>query len=254
MDHQAYIRQIPGADTAVLFLHGIAGMPNHFVTQIPLVDLVPESWSVYNVLLHGHGGSVEDFSRSSMARWKAQVREIFADICAAHERVVIVGHSMGTLFAMQMALERPEKVAFLFLLAVPLRPKLGLAAVNNSLRLALGRTREDRPGETAIRSACGVAPTAKLWKYIGWTPRFLELFWEIGITERRMQDLAVPGVVFQSGRDELVSRHSGRRLERIGALKLYSIGNSTHFYYAPEDRERVRQAFCQQMRCNFSNL
>ena len=50
MPHREYIRLVPGADTAVLFLHGIAGTPRHFDARLPLVHLVPENWSVYTVL------------------------------------------------------------------------------------------------------------------------------------------------------------------------------------------------------------
>ena len=122
MEHKEYIRIIPEADTAVLFVHGIVGTPNHFITQIPLVDLVPENWSVYNVLLDGHGKGVEDFSRTSMKKWKEQVWRIFEQLAEEHDRVIIAAHSMGTLFAMQLAILHPEKVPFLFLVAVPMRP------------------------------------------------------------------------------------------------------------------------------------
>lgn len=58
MEHREYVRIVPGAKTAVLFMHGIVGTPNHFRDLLPLVDLVPDDWSVYNVLLPGHGGTV----------------------------------------------------------------------------------------------------------------------------------------------------------------------------------------------------
>ena len=36
MIHQEYVRKVPGADTAVLFIHGIVGTPNHFTDLISL--------------------------------------------------------------------------------------------------------------------------------------------------------------------------------------------------------------------------
>ena len=43
MEHREYRRIVSGADTAVMFLHGIVGTPNHFRDLIPLVDLVPKT-------------------------------------------------------------------------------------------------------------------------------------------------------------------------------------------------------------------
>ena len=77
MDQNDYIRIVPGADTGVLFIHGIAGTPEHFTKLIPLVQMVPESYSVYNLLLDGHGKTAKDFGKSSMKIWKRQVLDAF---------------------------------------------------------------------------------------------------------------------------------------------------------------------------------
>ena len=67
MKHKEYKRIVPEAETAVLFIHGIAGTPNHFKDFLPLV---PKEFSVYNLLLDGHGGKTEDFSKTSMKKWE----------------------------------------------------------------------------------------------------------------------------------------------------------------------------------------
>lgn len=243
MIHQEYIRLVPGARTAVLFIHGIVGTPNHFRDLIPLVPLVPENWSVYNLLLDGHGKNVRDFSHTSMKKWKAQVRAIFESLTRTHEQVVIVGHSMGTLFAMQLALEWPEKVPLLFLIAVPMRPGVRISGMVRVLRMVFGLTREDRPIELATRDVCGVTTTRKLWKYIGWIPRFLELFAEIYRTEKVMGNLTVPCVAYQSEKDELVMNRSRKILEKSGVMEVYNLLNSTHFYYDSGDQRIVQDDF-----------
>ena len=58
--HKEYKRIVNGADSAVLFIHGILGTPNHFKEFIPLV---PKEYSVHNLLLDGHGKGVKEFSR-----------------------------------------------------------------------------------------------------------------------------------------------------------------------------------------------
>lgn len=247
MEHKAYVRIVPGADTAVLLIHGIVGTPNHFRDLLPMVALIPEEWSVYNVLLDGHGKNVEDFSRTSMKKWKSQVRTIFESLAKTHDRILIVGHSMGTLFAMELALEYPDKIPLLFLLAVPMRPGLRFSGIVRVLRMVFGYTREDSPLECATRDVCGVKTTRMLWKYIPWLPRFLELFLQIYQTERKMGKLSVPCVAYQSDKDELVMNCSGKLLERSGVVEVRNLPDSTHFYYAPEDTKTVLTDFANRM-------
>lgn len=243
MKHAEMIRLVPGADTAVLFIHGIVGTPNHFTTQISMLDLVPETWSLYNVLLEGHGMGVKEFARSSMKQWKAQVWRIFQDLAKTHERVILVAHSMGTLFSIQLALENPEKVPFLFLIGVPLRPGLRLFGIVNSLRIAFNCVREDHPLEKALRDDCGVRTSPWLWQYIGWIPRFLELFREIYRTEKVLKELKVPCTAYQSKKDELVSNFTRRVLARSGVVEIVDLPESTHCYYAPRDAALLRADF-----------
>lgn len=244
MSHAEYKRIIPGADTAVLFIHGIVGTPNHFRDLIPLVQQVPENWSVHNLLLDGHGKKAEDFAASSMEKWKKQVWSAFEKLARQHQQVVIVAHSMGTLFAMQLALEFPDKIPFLFLLGVPLRPGIRLTMIRDLLRMVFGKL----PVDSVLWKASGVTTTRKLWKYLAWIPRYLELFREIYITERVMGDLKVPCVAYQSETDELVSNRTRRLLEHSGVMEVYNLMGSTHFYYAPEDREMVLSDFAARIK------
>lgn len=248
--HEEYIRRVPGAKTAVLFIHGIVGTPNHFRDLMPLVSLVPDDWSIHNVRLPGHGGSVRDFGRSSMKAWKTYVQQAFDALAKEHERVFVAAHSMGTLFALQLAVSHSDQIPQLFLLAVPMRPGLRWFAVQNVFRVALDRVRPDRPLEVATRQACGVEVSKALWRYFGWIPRFLELFREIHKTEKRLVDLRVPSIAWQSGRDELVANHSGKILRRYPVIDLRELTGSSHFYYTDADKKRVLEAFrelCDEM-------
>lgn len=243
MNVKSEIRIVPSADTAVMLIHGIVGTPRHFVTQIPLVDLIPEDWSVYNLLLDGHGGTIEDFAHTSRKKWDHQVRTVFRQLAQSHDRVILVGHSMGTLFSLQLAKENPEKVPAMLLLAVPLWPKYGLRAINCSLRLAFNRIREDRPREVGIRGACGTTPSPWVWRYIPWIPRFLDLFWEIYITHGILGDVQAHCRVFQSRTDELVCRISSKPLRKLHDLHMTELMESGHFHYSAGDINRIRQAF-----------
>lgn len=241
MKHREYRRIVPGAENAVLFIHGICGTPNHFVECIPMVSWVPEGYSVQNILLPGHGGRAADFGASSLQAWRCHVRRAFCRLAKTHRRVYIAAHSMGTLFALELAVEFPGKIPGMVLLGVPLRPHLSPGAVNGSARLMLGRL---RPGhrETAIAAACGIETTLRLWEYIPWLPRYAELFAQIARTEKILPGLTVPTWVFQSKRDELVSNATWPVLEKY-PVKRELLENSGHFYYDKEETERVRDCF-----------
>lgn len=243
MEHFETRRLIPGAKYAVLFIHGIVGTPNHFRVVLPLEELVPETWSIYNIRQPGHGRSVRDFGRSNIDQWRCHAKAAFEELAARHDKVLVVGHSLGTLFAMQLALEYPEKIAQLFLVAAPMRPWVRLFGAVNCVKLAFGLIREDRPLEWATKNVCGVNATPFVWQYIPWIPRFFELFAEIARTERIMGKLNVPCVAWQSRKDELVSNFSTPVLRKSGVMEVHELANSTHFYYAPDDLKLLRCEF-----------
>ena len=239
MAHMAYKRIVPGADAAVLFIHGIVGTPDHFRVLIPLEQIVPEAWSVCNLLLPGHGGTAEDFGHSSMEEWKSCVRAAFEELVQTHRQVVIVAHSMGTLFAMQLAVEYPGKVPLLFLLGVPMRPFVRPHMMLDSVRMVYGAL----PSGHVLWKAGSVKLTRRLWTYLSWIPRYLELFGEIRRTEKLIGKVRVPCIVWQSGKDELVANCSRRVLEHNGVENLYHMPESGHFFYTPQDQNRICQEF-----------
>ena len=245
MAHEPYIRMVSGADTAVLFLHGICGTPEHFRKVIPLEEMVPEHISVYNLCLEGHGAAVSDFAASSGEKWRGQIFKAYEVLARRHDKVYVVGHSMGTLFAIQLAAACPEKVTKLFLLAVPMRPCLKPVMVWNVFCLVFGKDRDAPEYRNGLVKASGIRTTRRLWKYIPWIPRFLDLFREIRRTERVLPDVKADCRCYQSQRDELVFRSSENVLGRNTEFQIHKLKDSSHFYYAPDDRTRILSDFDQ---------
>ncbi len=242
MPHREVVRIVPNARVAVLFLHGIVGTPRHFDNRLPLVHLVPEDWSVYSVLLPGHGGSVEDFSNSTMKQWKSYVRKTFYRLANSHEKVIIVGHSMGTLFALQLAVKFPKKVGFLFLLGSAICPWVSLAAIKHCLRLTSG-VENRTEAESDMLASGSVTLSKNLLNYIPWIPNMLCLLKEADKTKKIIPNLTVQTIVFQSKNDELVSARSAKYLSENQMVKLTVLQESGHFGYSLDDTRRVQQAF-----------
>ncbi len=225
------------ADAAVLLLHGILGTPRHFDFLLPLL---PEGWSKWAILLPGHGGSVRDFSRSSMEKWKAAVESAMQELSESHERVYIVGHSMGTLLAVHAAKKFPGKVSGIFALAMPLRIRFSPRALRTCLHTAFRKPESDTPFQRVCRKACSVSLSKNPLSYIGWIPRYLELFALSREIRKAMTTLESPCTAIQSACDELVSPAS---LECMGKAKALALPDSSHYFYSEADRKTIENEF-----------
>ena len=168
MAHEEYIRHTDG-DRVVLFIHGFLGSPEHFEK---FIELVPKDYGIYNVLLYGHGGTVKDFSSASMKIWKSQILKILKELDEKYKEIIIVSHSMGTLFSYSLAIKYPEKIKTMLLLATPLKIGLKWTACVNSLKSLFGIISDDDEVGKAYNKAHSVRLNLKLWEYIGWIPRY----------------------------------------------------------------------------------
>ncbi|HZK42285.1 MAG TPA: alpha/beta fold hydrolase [Clostridia bacterium] len=238
--HQAYRRDLPDSRQAILFIHGICGSPVFFED---FYQKVPSSWSLSSLLLEGHGGGTRDFTSSSMAAWKAQVAEEVDRLADQHDALMIVGHSMGTLLAIEQSLRRPETIKSLFLLALPLAVRPRPAAVTHSVRTALGLNRSQKPALQAARRVYGIQPDRKIWRYLGFIPRYWELMKEMRASRERLLEVRVPVHVFQSKKDEVVSPRTTAYLMKNPRMDLAVLEKSDHKYHPPADKAFLLEAF-----------
>ena len=229
------IREIPNGTKAILMIHGILGRPGHFT---PFMDSIPEDFSVYNILLDGHGGSAKEFSRSSMKKWREQALAWAKQLTEQYETVVIAGHSMGCLFAIEAAALYPQQIKAIFLLAPALRIRLTFSAVWGSIKTALGVSADQDPMMRAKLDACGVVLPSNPLQYLSWLPRFAELLKESAAIRKQAANLIVPSVVLLSKKGELVSPRSGDFF--TSRANIHLLPNSTHYYYPPADLKTIR--------------
>lgn len=238
MAHTPCQRIVPGADTAVIFIHGILGTPDHF---LPFLPLIPENVSVINLLLDGHGEGVREFSRTSMAKWEAQVSTAVDSVLAAHQKVYLAAHSLGTLLAIEQAVKKP--ITGLFLLAVPIRLGLKARVFSTCWKVCRGKIKSTDLYALAAQRCCGITQHKNLLLYLGWLPRFWELLVKIRKTQKLLPRLSVPATAYQSAKDELVSKRSVCYLKSHCNSKVCVLENSTHYYYEPQDLAFLQKAF-----------
>ncbi len=230
--HAQVKRIVPGAACAVLFIHGIVGTPRMFDKW---VDMVPETWSLHNMLLPGHGGTAADFGRASMQKWTEHVRHALDELRQSHERVYIVGHSMGTLLAIREAVRNDKKIAGMLLLCVPLRIFPEPIAMLKKLPKGLGIGDSGAP----LHTYYGIAPEWRVWRYIRWIPRYLELFGESRAARRDVKRLTVPTAALMAERDELVSLRSERDMADVPCITLMRLPNAKHYDHPLQAQEII---------------
>lgn len=237
--HKEYKHIAEDGQKAVLFIHGIVGTPNHFRAFLPLV---PQGVSVWNLLLDGHGKGVRDFSKTSMKKWESQVQAAVEELARSHQEIYIVAHSMGTLLAIGQACQN-EKIRGLFLLAVPLRVSLKPRAVGAAFKVCFGKIKEDDYFALAVKESCGIQPDKNLFRYIGWIPRYLELFRKIRRTRKNLHLLKIPTQAYQSAKDCMVSIRSTKLLQKNPAISVTVLPESDHHYYAPQELAMLLEHF-----------
>lgn len=240
MNHKEYVRDIDNGKTAVLFIHGILGTPNHFDDMI---KILPDTVAVHNLLLPGHGQTPKEFARSSMKKWKNYVFNRLDTLFNRYEEVYIVAHSMGTLFAIEGAIERPDKIKGLFLLAVPLCPMPKPSAAWNSMKVIFDLVSEDDEVGRAAKASFSMVPDKNLLTYVAWLPRYLELMEETSHARKIIDQLTVPGIAIHSKKDELVAMRACDYLKKCKALDVHVLIGSRHFYYEQSDYDYLLNSF-----------
>ncbi len=243
MAHEPYMRNAKNGK-AVLFIHGFLGSPEHFSRFLPYV---PSNWGIYNVLLDGHGGTVQDFSRSSMSIWKQQIKKVVDELSLNHQSIIIVGHSMGTFFAMNEAMRRPNLVKGLILLQSPLKIGLKFASVLNSFKSIFNLISDDDEIGRAYQNAHSVKLTKCFWQYVRWVPHYLDLFKESKKARTTILGLSVPTLIYQSQKDELVSMASLRYIPQKSNIFLIVLTDSAHFIYQKEDCDKMIKGFVEMI-------
>lgn len=238
MDHKPYIRETDNKKCAVLMLHGILSTPRHFDF---LMEAIPKDISVYNILLDGHGGTVEDFSNTNMNIWKKQVDDVLTDLCNRYEKIVLVGFSMGTLLAIE-AQQNHKGVSSLLLLNSPLKifvhPKMHIW----SLRICFKIEDKNNIHMMKCKDDTSITLTKKMWKYIRWIPNGLSLISLSHKCRKLAKDLNIPCKAYFGKKDELVSVKSAKYLRDNGNVDITVFDTAGHFFIDEDGKEKIRNS------------
>ena len=238
-----YVRRVPAPanQPSLLFIHGAGGSHQHWLNEVQELTRGSPTLPLYAPDLPGHGLS-DGPGRDSIQSY-ANLLVGFLD-AAALDQVVLVGHSMGGAIALEVAINHPERVV-----------ALGLVATGAQLRVApviLDSIRQD--SDRAVRLICEKAyrPDAAP-EVLRTSQRQMSaipsevLYGDFVACDRfdavsRLAAIQVPVLVLCGTRDQLTPpRFSTYLRDHIGGAQLHMIEGAGHMPMI-EQPEAVAQA------------
>jgi len=216
--------------TGVLCLHGFTGSPH---TMQPVSDaVVAAGFDVTAPCLPGHGTVVDDMLDTTWADWSATVEEAYRRARAAHDRVVLVGLSMGgALCAWLAARHGVDAVAFINPMVLPVDPGVQdmvreMIATGEVFAPQVGTGRSDIADPDAVENAYAETPLRPV----------LTLFEAIDRLQPELANITCPVVIMTSPQDHVVDPASSDLLassvsgpvERVMLPRSYHV--ATHDY------------------------
>ncbi len=225
------------AGTAVLFIHGFMGSPKQFNYLLPVAESF--GCDAYALLLPGHGGTFDEFAKTGLAQWERHVQANIDDVRGKYKAILLVGHSMGGLLAIESAVQDSRGIRGILAIALPLYLRVSFKGMQTNWRYAARRMeRRDQYTEAAADS-CGVGGVS-VWNAAGILPRAGDVLRLCAKTRAMLGRLSVPLTIVHSPKDEWVSRltlrAAHRRLPSAGIVVLKESG---HFWYAEEDKKEI---------------
>ena len=225
-----YIYENKESNTMIIFIHGILEGPKQFKKFIDVV--YKEGFSYYAVLLDGHGKSGKDFARSNKEKWIDTVEKAILKYKDNYENIILVGHSMGSLLSVLIASKYKNKIKGLVLISTPFKIFVKFNIIVSSIRIILGKVREEDILAMQIEEAFSVERCSPL-THIGWIPRYLDLFTLIRLSRKELKNIEVPTLIVHCKKDELVSHKSLKVFENElqNNYKVINLEKSGHFRY-----------------------
>lgn len=230
----------PASRYTIVFVHGIIGSPVRFCDFYPLI---PESFSYVKVVLDGHGKKARDFSRTSLKKWEDQILSLLRLLKEKGQKVIYVGHSLGCLFGLCDSLLPEDLISSLFLLNVPLRPKLSFMTVRECLKCTFTKPENYDEMTRILKDNCCIELSKNPFVYLGWIPRFLDLFKKVRETRKIVPLVKTECICFHSGKDELVRKKALDDLRRNPSFEIHVQKDAGHYYLPEADLKEAKERF-----------
>lgn len=242
--HEEYA-YLNGFDDVVVFVHGILGSPRRF--RYFAEELAKHGVDSVALLLPGHGGTARDFYRTPRGSRAAYVKARVRQAKETHQRVFVVGYSLGGLLGLDCALD--GLACGVVLVSTPIRYHINFKAVAHSMRMMLSAA--DADGETlrSYRENNSITG-ARLINYPLWLGQYLEMLHYMKSIRGRLKGVRARVLVVQSTKDESI--HAGcAELIREGLVNAEAdyveLRESGHGFFTQSDQRRLLDAILEFM-------
>ncbi|WP_274541834.1 alpha/beta hydrolase [Romboutsia weinsteinii] len=227
----------------MVFTHGILEGPKQFIELSQLA--YKRGHSVSALLLPGHGGSGVDFASSNSRKWMEYLEESLSQIKKQYNSIILVGHSMGALLSVLAYSKDSRKIDGIVALATPLNIRLKVSGMIRSIKIGMGSINNENALEVAAANAFSIEKSSIL-TYLSWAPRYIDLFYLVKDTRKKLSNIKVPLLIVHTKHDEFVSNKTlklfNKRLNNTHK-KIVTLNNSGHFYYDDNDLHVLKKEF-----------
>jgi len=236
-NHQPFNIESGKSDLMILYIHGIMGSPLEFRRIADALNSV--NYHGKALLLPGHGGSGYNFAVTQPQSWQDHVNRSLAAVRKDYANIILIGHSLGGLLALQASLQVP--VEGIVLINTPIRTRISFRQISLSLQVLFRSRKSNNPLVSAYRESFSVS-IRDFWSLPLWSLRLLDISRIAKKTMTILNEVTVPVIVFQSRPDETVKPDSADVLKRgLGAhvISLTYLHTSTHAYFEIEEFNQI---------------
>jgi len=243
--HEPYFRKNPADRGLVVFIHGFMGSPNQFDEWSDAAQ--QHGYSTAALLLPGHGSTAKVFGAGTFERWQGHVNTEVEAFSRDYDNILLAGHSMGGLLAINAAVGCVGFVRGILTIACPFKLNFFTADVLKT-RFKQLLSKKDDPIKATYLSTCSIQQSPSLiWHII--RPK-AELEKLMATAHDNLPNVSVPVTAVYSSSDELTSIESlgilysgltGATFEQV--LLSYSL----HSYFTQDESELIKQALWKLM-------
>ena len=94
-----------------------------------------------------------------------------------------------------------------------------------------------------FKDNCCIEISHNPFSYIGWPPRFFDLFRLMKETRKVIEKIKVPCICFHSGKDELVQQRTLKYLKKNASFEIHIQETAGHYYLNKNDTAEVTDRF-----------
>lgn len=229
------------AHTGVVLVHGFTGNPK---ATRPLAEVINDAgFGVDVVRLPGHGTSPKDMGTSRWADWRTAVTHAVDRALGEHDRVVLLGHSMGGTLTLDLVAHRDDITAAIVinpLVVAPPNPLAKVAPILQHLVPMVSRSVAGMPTDDIARPDISEDAYPRVS-----TKASQSLLTALGPVRAALPQVSVPLLVVSSRVDHTVEPVNGDVLvAEVGSddVQRLFLERSWHVPQLDWDRDEVEQA------------